>query len=208
MLEWDKGHGIPPRLYWEGNDLRRTLWKAMPSKGRSPELFAALNHRPPILLNSLSLTHATVLFDKLDKKTDPPGSLGADFSQFPDFSPSEDEAAGVSQCLPEPDPLTTLIHSPVHSQQVILWLILDTAFQKAFDELVGHFHGEEETENPLSECLAGILNASLQHWPSSDGMILTCDKIKLPGNLPNLKVLVTNPAIIKAMSVGRKLVDT
>ncbi|MPC99732.1 hypothetical protein E2C01_095163 [Portunus trituberculatus] len=70
------------------------------------------------------------------------------------------------------------------------------------NEFAGHFHGEEETGDPLSKHLAGILNVGLRHRPSSDGVKLTCDKINLPGKVPNLKVPVTNPAITKAMSVG------
>lgn len=44
-------------------------------------------------------------------------------------------------------------------------------------------------------------------WPSSNSVILTCDKIKLPSNVLNLKVSVFS-ATIKAMSVGEKVDDT
>ncbi|MPC82200.1 hypothetical protein E2C01_076848 [Portunus trituberculatus] len=40
--------------------------------------------------------------------------------------------------------------------------VADVAFQKALDEFAGHFHGEEELGDPLSERLASILNVSLR----------------------------------------------
>ncbi|MPC75985.1 hypothetical protein E2C01_070386 [Portunus trituberculatus] len=43
---------------------------------------------------------------------------------------------------------------------------------------------------------------------SSDSVKQTCDRIKLPNNVPNLKVPVSNSTITKAMSIGGKLVDT
>lgn len=77
----------------------------------------------------------------------------------------------------------------------------DVAFQRVLDEFAGHFHGDEETDDPLSEHLAFIFNVSLRHWPSSDSVKVTCDKIKVSSNVFNLKVPVTNSAIIKARSV-------
>ncbi|MPC47170.1 Cyclic nucleotide-gated cation channel beta-3 [Portunus trituberculatus] len=53
------------------------------------------------ILDQLS-TLLSVLIDKLDKPTDPPVSSWDGFSGFPEFFPSEDEAAEASQCLPEP----------------------------------------------------------------------------------------------------------
>lgn len=55
--------------------------------------------------------------------------------------------------------------------------------------------------------LATIVNASLRHRPVTDSVKATASKIKLPSNVPNLKVPETNPAIVKAMSVVGKLVD-
>lgn len=60
----------------------------------------------------------------------------------------------------------------------------------------------------MSERLATILNTSLRRRPSSEGVKLTCSKIKLPSNVPNLSVPSTNSAITKAMSAGGKLLDT
>ncbi|MPC16057.1 hypothetical protein E2C01_008869 [Portunus trituberculatus] len=71
----------------------------------------------------------------------------------------------------------------------------------------GHFHGEE-LGDLLSEHLASILNLSLRCRSSSGSVKQTCDRIKLPNNVLNLKVPVTNSAITKAMSIGAKLVDT
>ena len=145
-----------------------------------------------------------VLIDKLDKPAVPTVSVEADFN----FPPSDDEAAEVSRCLPEADPLDDLDLLTTTATQSTGDTVVDAEFQKALAEFAGHFHGEEETGEPLSDRLAAILNASLRRRPSSDGVKLTCDKIKLPGNVPNLKVPATNPAITKAMSVGGKLVDT
>lgn len=50
--------------------------------------------------------------------------------------------------------------------------VVDAAFQKALNELAGHFHGKEETGNPLSNHLVCILNASLRGHPSSDSVKL------------------------------------
>lgn len=45
---------------------------------------------------------------------------------------------------------------------------------------------------PLSECLASILNASLRCHPLSEGVKVICDKIQILSNVPNLKVPTTN----------------
>lgn len=84
----------------------------------------------------------------------------------------------------------------------------DADFLKALEDLTGHFHGEEEKCDPLSDSLAIILNASLRRRPSQDSVKATCEKIKLPSNVPNFKVPVTNSDVSKAMNVGGKLVDT
>ena len=84
----------------------------------------------------------------------------------------------------------------------------DDAFSKALGELSAHCHGEEETGEPLSERLASILNESLRRRPSSEAIKLTCSKIQLPNNVPNLCVPSTNSAITKALSTGGKLLDT
>ena len=84
----------------------------------------------------------------------------------------------------------------------------DPQFLRALKDLSGHFCGEEEKGEPLSERLALILDSSLRRRPTTAGIKLTCEKIKLPDNVPNLVVPVTNAAITKAMSVSGRLVDT
>lgn len=81
-------------------------------------------------------------------------------------------------------------------------------FLKALGELSNHFHGEEEKGEPLADCLANILNASLRRRPTSEGVKSTSGKIKLPSNVPNLTVPATNKAITSAMSFAGKLIDT
>ncbi|XP_045129179.1 uncharacterized protein LOC123514963 isoform X1 [Portunus trituberculatus] len=84
----------------------------------------------------------------------------------------------------------------------------NSEFLRALEELSSHFHGEEEKGEPLSERLATILNASLRRRPSTEGVKMTYNKIKLPSNVPNLTVPSTNSALTKAMSSGGKLIDT
>ncbi|MPC39161.1 hypothetical protein E2C01_032684 [Portunus trituberculatus] len=76
-------------------------------------------------------------------------------------------------------------------------------FLRALEELSGHFQGEEEKGESLSERLATILYASLRCRLSSDGVKSTCSKIKLSSNVSKLSVLATN----SAMTVGDKLID-
>lgn len=170
----------------------------------------AVSPPPDAELGRLS-TLLTNLIEKLDKSTGSQVSPGhsANFSGFHHVSSSEDEAVTVPGCPPQAsvsDPLDDLdTFTACHPQGDP---VADVAFQKALEEFAGHFHGEEALGDPLSERLASILNLSLRRRPSSDSIKQTCDKIKLPNNVPNLKVPVTNPAITKAMSVGGKLVDT
>ncbi|KAK4326074.1 hypothetical protein Pmani_003371 [Petrolisthes manimaculis] len=78
---------------------------------------------------------------------------------------------------------------------------------KVLDELSGHFHGEKEKGEPLTDRLASILNSSLRWRPTSEGVKMTSSKINLPSIVPNLTVPTTNTTITKAMSVGGKLID-
>ncbi|XP_063856582.1 uncharacterized protein LOC135098244 [Scylla paramamosain] len=156
-----------------------------------------------VTLDKLS-TLLGALIERLDQPAVPPVSVETNFT----FPHSDDEAAEAPRCLPEADPLDDLDLLTAPATQSTGDSVVDADFQKALDEFAGHFRGEEETGDPLSDRLAGILNASLRRRPSSDGVKLTCDKIKLPSNVPNLKVPATNSAITKAMSVGGKLVDT
>lgn len=168
----------------------------------SPPQDAVLGHLSTLLSN---------LIEKLDSSTGPQVSPGhsATFSGFHDVSSSEEEAVPVPECQSRPpvsDPLDEL--DTLTASQPLGDPVVDVAFQKALEEFAGHFHGEEALGDPLSERLASILNLSLRRRPSSDSVKQTCDKIKLPSNVPNLKVPVTNSALTKAMSVGGKLVDT
>ena len=73
----------------------------------------------------------------------------------------------------------------------------DAEFLRALEELKGHFHGQEEEGEPLFDRLATILDASLKRRPTSEDVKLSCSKIKLPSNVPNLTVPTTNSAISK-----------
>ena len=108
------------------------------------------------------------------------------------------------QCLPDPlDDLDAL--GPAHQRDADA----DSAeFLQALEEFSGIFHGEEKKGEPLSDRLASILDASLRRRPSTEGVKTACSRIKIPSNVPNMTVPVTNAAITKAMSVGGKLLDT
>ncbi|XP_045101327.1 uncharacterized protein LOC123498229 [Portunus trituberculatus] len=141
------------------------------------------------------------LIDKLNRTPAPPDAstdTRNDFSGFHALSSSKDEA-GVAPAS-QPDPLDGLDHLTRDDD-------VDEDFPRALGDLSGHFHGEEEKGEPLADSLATILNASLRHQPVSESVKLTCAKIKLPSNVPNLTMPVTNAAITKAMSVNGCLVD-
>ena len=122
------------------------------------------------------------------------------------LSEEEDGELTPAQYVSDPlDDLDTLGQSPALSTSQV---DEDDAFSKALGELSAHCHGEEETGEPLSERLASILNESLRRRPSSEAIKLTCSKIQLPNNVPNLCVPYTNSAITKALSTGGKLLDT
>ncbi|XP_045137191.1 uncharacterized protein LOC123519752 [Portunus trituberculatus] len=149
-----------------------------------------------VALDRLS-TLVSGLIEKLDRDT------GTDFSGFHALSSSEEEEVFVppTPCTSQPDPLDSL-------DQLGREEGADEDFLRALSDLSGHFHGEEKKGDPLSDQLATILNASLRRRPLSESVKLTCGKIKLPSNVPNLAVPVTNAAITKAMSVNGRLVDT
>lgn len=63
---------------------------------------------------------------------------------------------------------------------------------RALDKLSEYFYGEEEKGEPLSEHFATILDASLRCWSSSEGVKLTCSKIKLSSSVSNRSVPDTN----------------
>lgn len=54
---------------------------------------------------------------------------------------------------------------------------------------------------------ATIVNSSLRRRPASDSVKTIASKIKVPSNVPNMITPETNPPIVKAMSVGGRLVD-
>ncbi|MPC68198.1 hypothetical protein E2C01_062395 [Portunus trituberculatus] len=142
----------------------------------------------------------TGLMERLDKDAGPASSASGppDFAGFQEVSSSEREDGECPEDDPDPlDELDLLNVAPDED---------DSDFSRALKELLGHFHGEEKGEL-LAECLASILDSSLQRRPTPDGIKLTCDKIKLPSNVPNLAVPVTNAAVTKATSVGGRLVD-
>lgn len=58
-----------------------------------------------------------------------------DFREFPNFSPSEEEAAEASQCLSEPDPLDDL--NLLTATQPTADTVVDTDFQKVLNEFAG-----------------------------------------------------------------------
>ena len=75
---------------------------------------------------------------------------------------------------------------------------------KALGEFFALFREKSE---PLSEWLAPVLNDRLR--PLCEIIILlTCDKLQLPNNVPDLYVLTTNNALSKALSTGGNLLDT
>ncbi|XP_045126311.1 uncharacterized protein LOC123513294 [Portunus trituberculatus] len=146
------------------------------------------------------------LIAKLDANTSATASVGsgAKFSGFTVPSSGDEEGELLESAA---DPLEELDllggGSPAHTAADG-----DNAdFLRSLEELSGHFHGEEEKGEPLSEHLATILNASLRRRPSADGVKATCGKIKLSSNVPNLTVPATNTAITDAMSAGGKLID-
>lgn len=166
--------------------------------------------RPDAELGRLS-SLLSGLIEKLDKSAAPQVSPGnsAGFSGFHNLSSSDEEDGEILEYPSQQsvsDPLDDL--DTFTASQTPVEPVADVAFQKALEEFAGHFHGEEELGDPLSERLASILNVSLRRRPSSDSVKVTCEKIKFPSNVPNLKVPVTNSAITKAMSVQGKLVDT
>ncbi|XP_045131599.1 uncharacterized protein LOC123516406 isoform X3 [Portunus trituberculatus] len=178
--------------------------------GPSSVNIPAASPPPDVELGCLS-SLLSGLIERLDKSVAPQVSPGysASFSGFHALSSSEDEDGEIVECPSQQsvsDPLDDL--DTFTASQTPREPVADVAFQKALEEFAGHFHGEEELGDALSERLASILDVSLRRRPSSDSVKATYEKIKLPNNMLNLKVPVTNSAITKAMSVQGKLVDT
>lgn len=83
----------------------------------------------------------------------------------------------------------------------------EDVFQTALEDLAGSFLSEEDKGDPLSSKLADLLNPSLRRRPSDDNVKATAAKIKLPDNIGNFKVPVTNKDITQAMTTSGKLLD-
>lgn len=66
---------------------------------------------------------------------------------------------------------------------------------------------EKNLQVILSDCLASILNVSLRQRPNSESMKTTCRHLKVPSNIPSMKVPQTNMDITIVMSVVGKLLD-
>ncbi|MPC82980.1 hypothetical protein E2C01_077669 [Portunus trituberculatus] len=131
------------------------------------------------------------LIDRLDKAPAQP------VDGFHALSSSEEEEGQIQASQPD----------PLDLDQLACDENVDEDFMKALEEFSGNFYGEEEKGEPLSARLATILNSSLRHRPQADSVKSTCGLIKLPSNIPNLTVPVTNPTITKAMSLHGRLVD-
>ncbi|KAK4318784.1 hypothetical protein Pmani_010207 [Petrolisthes manimaculis] len=166
------------------------------SQAGSAEILPALEHKLDLLTNLLS-----GLVDKLDNRVTPSVSPSAEnvFSGCHDLSLSDSEDGEEYEVVshgPDPlDGLEALVHThagvqPATSDD-------DSEFLKALSELSGIFLSEE----------ASIVNASLRRRPVADSVKITANKIKVPSNVPNMKFPETNPPIVRAMSVGGKLVD-
>ena len=83
----------------------------------------------------------------------------------------------------------------------------DAEFQQALDDLAGFFRATEEAGEPLIQDLADILNKGLRQRPEDDEVKETAAKYKLPANVANIKVPVTNSDVIKAMNANGKFLD-
>lgn len=123
-----------------------------------------------------------------------------DFSGFHDVS-SSDESPGC-----DADPLDALdgflpeaAHSVTQDQQDV--------FRTALSDLAGSFLGEEEKGEPLADNLAQILHQSLRRRPNDESVKATAAKVKLPVNVGNFTVPVTNADVAKALSFGGRLLD-
>ena len=167
------------------------------------------------LCQPVQTTPAPVIMasDKLDKLTQLLSGFIENFtynetetgnqSVEPSLSDGKITELDVGDC----DPLDCLddVITPVQTSGVTS--MEDDDFQRALADLAGSFHGEEEQDEPISEKLANILNSSLRRRLSDDKVKATAAKIKLPSNVGNLKVPVTNNDITIAMSTGGKFLD-
>ena len=150
-----------------------------------------------MLLGVTSLIPAKSVLDPA-----PPASTSG-FSGFHDMSQSEEDNGAA---VDDADPLDGL-DAITSAQPCSASDVTDVGFQKYLDDLSGFFHGDEEKCDPLAEKLASIFNASLRRRPNDDSVKTAAARIKLPANVPHLKVPTTNSDVTKAMNSGGKLLD-
>ena len=78
---------------------------------------------------------------------------------------------------------------------------------KALADFAGGFSSKEEKGPALHEGYATVLNDSLRGRPNEAQLRPVLEAVKLPENVPNLVVPITNPDIVKAMPANGKLLD-
>ncbi|KAK3890876.1 hypothetical protein Pcinc_005176 [Petrolisthes cinctipes] len=128
------------------------------------------------------------------------------YGGFHDLSSSDEDCVVAEGVTYDTDPLDNL-DTICPAQPSLQTDVDDASFLRVLDELSDCFHGDEPKGDPLSDRLASILNVSLRRRPNSDTVKTTCSRLKVPNNVPNMKVPETNSAITKVMNVGGKLLD-
>ena len=164
-----------------------------PTKVYMPFPLSAKVHRLRAVLSGL--------LEKFDKSpsVSVPKEDCADFSGFLAVTDSEVEDGEVPESVPDSLEELDALGCSQPSQFADVGGD-DAMFLRALEELKDHFHGQEEKGEPLFDRLAAILDASLRRRPTSEGVKLSCNKIKLPSNVPDLTVPTTNSAIAKAIA--------
>lgn len=182
--------------------------ESVPAGPRELEPVPSTSQLPSVTVDTAQATNA-----KLDRLTallsgfiekcnaeDVPAT--PDFSGFHDVSSSDESPGGDGDPLDVLDNLLPEAHSvpsvPQDQQDV---------FQTALSDLAGSFIGEEEKGEPLADNLAQILNQSLRRRPNDESVKATAAKVKLPSNVANFQVPVTNADVTKALSMGGRLLD-
>lgn len=84
----------------------------------------------------------------------------------------------------------------------------DFDFSQAIAEFAGGFSSKEEKGEPLHQDYAAVLNDSLRNKPTDSVLKPLLQAVKIPSNVPNLAVPLTNGDISKAMSNNGKLLDS
>ncbi|KAK3868375.1 hypothetical protein Pcinc_026224 [Petrolisthes cinctipes] len=144
------------------------------------------------------------LIEKLDNNAQGPSTSDAPYyGGFHDLSSSDEDCVVAEGVTYDTDPLDNL-DTICPAQPSLQTDVDDASFLRTLDDC---FHGDEPKGDPLSDRLASILNVSLRRRPNSDTVKTTCSRLKVPNNVPNMKVPETNSAITKVMNVGGKLLD-